>query len=93
MEDFPSLFNVVLCINDFWLRKPAVKECGMLTLPHGVKAGMNKSMPEMRNAVRSGYWNLLRYDPRLADKGKNPLMLDSSKPTENSQDFLMGDCA
>ena len=58
---------------------------------HGVKAGMNKSMPEMRNAVRSGYWNLLRYDPRLAEQGKNPLMLDSSKPTENYQDFLMGE--
>ena len=58
---------------------------------HGVKAGMNKSMPEMRNAVRSGYWNLLRYDPRLAEKGQNPLSLDSSKPTENYQDFLMGE--
>ena len=32
---------------------------------HGVKAGMNKSMLEMRNAVRSGYWNLLRYNPDL----------------------------
>ncbi|MCR5149539.1 MAG: pyruvate:ferredoxin (flavodoxin) oxidoreductase [Eubacterium sp.] len=58
---------------------------------HGVKAGMNRSMLEMRNAVRSGYWNLLRYDPRLADEGKNPLMLDSSKPTDNYRDFLMGE--
>ena len=58
---------------------------------HGVKAGMNKSMLEMRSAVRSGYWNLLRYDPRLADQGKNPLMLDSSQPTDNYRDFLMGE--
>ena len=58
---------------------------------HGVKAGMNRSMLEMRNAVRSGYWNLLRYDPRLAEKGENPLLLDSSRPTENYRDFLMGE--
>ena len=58
---------------------------------HGVKAGMNRSMLEMRNAVRSGYWNLLRYDPRLAEKGQNPLMLDSSQPTDSYRDFLMGE--
>ncbi|MCR4838699.1 MAG: pyruvate:ferredoxin (flavodoxin) oxidoreductase [Eubacterium sp.] len=58
---------------------------------HGVKAGMNRSMLEMRNAVRSGYWNLLRYDPRLAEKGQNPLMLDSSRPTDSYRDFLMGE--
>ncbi len=58
---------------------------------HGVKAGMNKAMLEMRNAVRSGYWNLLRYNPDLAEKGLNPLSVDSGKPTENYRDFLMGE--
>ena len=58
---------------------------------HGVKAGMNKSMLEMRNAVRAGYWNLLRYNPDLAEKGMNPLSIDSGKPTENFRDFLMGE--
>ena len=58
---------------------------------HGVKAGMNKSMPEMRNAVRAGYWNLLRYDPRLAAEGKNPLAIDSGKPDESYRNFLMGE--
>ncbi len=58
---------------------------------HGVKAGMNKSMLEMRNAVRSGYWNLLRFNPDLAEKGLNPLSIDSGKPTENFRDFLMGE--
>jgi pyruvate-ferredoxin/flavodoxin oxidoreductase len=58
---------------------------------HGVKAGMNKSMLEMRNAVRAGYWNLLRYNPDLAEKGLNPLSIDSGKPTENFRDFLMGE--
>ena len=58
---------------------------------HGVKAGMNKAMNEMRNAVRSGYWNLLRYNPELAEKGLNPLSVDSGRPTENYRDFLMGE--
>ena len=58
---------------------------------HGVKAGMNKSMLEMKNAVRSGYWNLLRYNPALAAEGKNPLAIDSGTPTESYKDFLMGE--
>jgi pyruvate-ferredoxin/flavodoxin oxidoreductase len=58
---------------------------------HGVKAGMNKSMLEMRNAVRAGYWNLLRYNPDLAEKGENPLIIDSGKPTEDFRSFLMGE--
>lgn len=58
---------------------------------HGVKAGMNKSMLEMKNAVRSGYWNLLRYNPDLESQGMNPLSIDSAKPTEDYQKFLMGE--
>ena len=48
---------------------------------HGIKAGMNKSMLEMKKAVRSGYWDLLRYNPALAAEGKNPLVIDSKEPT------------
>ncbi len=58
---------------------------------HGVKAGMNKSMEEMRHAVRSGYWNLIRYNPALREKGQNPLSIDSGEPTENYQQFIMGE--
>ena len=58
---------------------------------HGVKAGMNKSMLEMKNAVRSGYWNLLRYNPDLVKEGKNPLSLDSGEANESYRDFIMGE--
>ena len=58
---------------------------------HGIKAGMNKAMVEMKKAVRAGYWNLLRYDPRLAKEGKNPLIIDSAKPNEDYQSFLKGE--
>ena len=58
---------------------------------HGVKKGMNKAQEEMKHAVASGYWNLLRFNPQLAKEGKNPLIIDSKEATENYRDFLMGE--
>lgn len=60
-------------------------------VPSRLKAGMNRSMVEMKKAVRAGYWNLLRFDPRLAEEGKNPLQIDSAKPNEDYQSFLRGE--
>jgi pyruvate-ferredoxin/flavodoxin oxidoreductase len=36
---------------------------------------------QQKAAVLSGYWPLLRYDPRRLDDGKNPLQLDSKAPS------------
>ncbi len=58
---------------------------------HGIRAGMGKSQTEMKNAVDSGYWNMLRFDPRLALEGKNPLAIDSKAPTTSYNDFIMGE--
>ena len=58
---------------------------------HGIKAGMDKSMDEMKHAVKSGYWNLLRYNPALKAEGKNPLILDSGEASESYRDFIMGE--
>ena len=58
---------------------------------HGVKKGMNKAQEEMKHAVASGYWNLLRFNPALAEEGKNPLIIDSKDATESYRDFLMGE--
>lgn len=58
---------------------------------HGVKAGMNKAMLEMKKAVRAGYWNLLRYNPELVMQKRNPLIVDSAPPTESYNDFIMGE--
>jgi len=55
---------------------------------HGIKGGMSVSQLEEKSAVTSGYWNLLRYDPRLKEEGKNPFVLDSKEPTTAYQDFL-----
>ena len=61
---------------------------------HGLKAkgGMGKSQAEEARAVESGYWHLWRYNPQLADEGKNPFVLDSKEPDWSKfQDFLMGE--
>jgi len=58
---------------------------------HGIKAGMGKSQNEEKLAVESGYWPLYRYDPRLADEGKNPFQLDSKEPDGTIRDFIMGE--
>ena len=33
---------------------------------HGIKGGMGIAQLEEKKAVDAGYWNLFRYDPRLA---------------------------
>jgi pyruvate-ferredoxin/flavodoxin oxidoreductase len=38
-------------------------------------------LEQQKAAVLSGYWPLLRYDPRRRDEGKNPLQLDSKPPS------------
>ena len=61
---------------------------------HGLKAkgGMGKSQAEEKKAVDCGYWHLWRYNPALAEEGKNPFSLDSKEPNwENFHDFLMGE--
>ncbi len=55
---------------------------------HGIKGGMSNAQAEQKQAVTSGYWQLLRYDPRLKEEGKNPFTLDSKDPSTSYQDFL-----
>ena len=59
---------------------------------HGLKAGMGKSQAEEAKAVAAGYWHLWRYNPLLADEGKNPFTLDSKEPDWSKfHDFLLGE--
>ena len=48
-------------------------------IAHGIN--MSKGMDQEDLAVRSGYWPLYRYDPRLREQGMNPLQLDSREPS------------
>ena len=61
---------------------------------HGLKAkgGMGKSQAEEAKAVECGYWHLWRYNPLLADEGKNPFTLDSKEPQwDKFQEYLDGE--
>ncbi|MGI6247984.1 MAG: pyruvate:ferredoxin (flavodoxin) oxidoreductase [Acutalibacteraceae bacterium] len=58
---------------------------------HGIKTGMGKSMEEMKAAVASGYWQTFRFDPRLAEQGKNPLTIDSKAPSESYRDYILNE--
>ena len=61
---------------------------------HGLKrkGGMGRSQNEEKLAVDCGYWHLWRYNPLLADEGKNPFTLDSKEPNwADFRDFLLGE--
>ena len=46
------------------------------------------SIAEARMAVDTGYWNLYRFDPRLAKEGKNPFQLDRGEISADLKAFL-----
>jgi pyruvate-ferredoxin/flavodoxin oxidoreductase len=60
---------------------------------HGLKrGGMGRSQREQELAVECGYWHLWRFNPQLAEEGKNPFTLDSKEPNwANFRDFLLGE--
>ncbi|UCD40648.1 MAG: pyruvate:ferredoxin (flavodoxin) oxidoreductase [Chloroflexota bacterium] len=46
-----------------------------------------KGLEQQKMAVQSGFWPLFRYNPQLAEEGKNPLIIDSKKPTISFSDY------
>ncbi|TVR91079.1 MAG: pyruvate:ferredoxin (flavodoxin) oxidoreductase [Spirochaetaceae bacterium] len=53
---------------------------------HGID--MSKGLDQQKAAVTSGMWPLYRYNPLLADEGKNPLTLDYKEPTTDVADYI-----
>ncbi|HET8840634.1 MAG TPA: pyruvate:ferredoxin (flavodoxin) oxidoreductase [Ktedonobacteraceae bacterium] len=47
-------------------------------IAHGIE--MRKGLEQQKLAVQTGYWPLYRYNPTLAEEGKNPFILDSKAP-------------
>ena len=56
-------------------------------IAHGIN--MTTAMTHQKDAVKSGFWPLYRYDPRLAHAGEHPFHLDSRKPTVTFEQFAM----
>lgn len=47
---------------------------------------MSQGLEQQKRAVACGYWPLFRFDPRRADRGENPMKLDSA-PKGTLKDF------
>ncbi len=54
-------------------------------IAHGIN--MRTGFDTQKAAVQSGHFPLYRYNPDLAAEGKNPLQLDSKKPTLAYEDY------
>ena len=60
-------------------------------IAHGIALDTGIGAKQQKLAVDSGQWLLYRYDPRRADRGENPLQLDSSAAKAKVQDFMMSE--
>lgn len=60
-------------------------------IAHGIKEGMGRTQNRTKEAVDAGYWHLWRYNPLLAEEGKNPFVFDSKEPTADFKQFLLGE--
>lgn len=59
---------------------------------HGIKGGLSNHQIQQKKAIDCGYFNLIRFDPRLEEQGKNPLQIDSKKPDYSKfKDFLLSE--
>jgi pyruvate-ferredoxin/flavodoxin oxidoreductase len=56
-------------------------------IAHGIE--MSEMMGHMKEASTSGYWELYRFDPRLAAAEEHPFKLDSRPPSTTFHDFAM----
>ena len=60
-------------------------------IAHGIAVDMGVGARQQKLAVDSGQWLLYRFDPRRAERGENPLQLDSPAAKAKIQDFLLSE--
>jgi len=58
-------------------------------IAHGID--MATAVEGQKRAVNSGHWPLLRFNPLLAEQGKNPLQLDSKDPSISLEEYAYGE--
>jgi pyruvate-ferredoxin/flavodoxin oxidoreductase len=65
----------------------------ILSYSHCIAHGIDMSLgyEGQKKAVACGHWPLYRFDPRLAEEGKNPLQLDSKAPTLGIEEYAYGE--
>jgi pyruvate-ferredoxin/flavodoxin oxidoreductase len=60
-------------------------------IAHGIALDAGIGAKQQKLAVESGQWLLYRFDPRRAERGENPLQLDSPAPKGKVQEYLMSE--
>jgi len=68
---------------------PSLIICYSHCIAHGIN--MTSGIDEQKKAVACGHWPLIRYNPELAEQGKNPLQLDSKEPTMSLEEYAYGE--
>jgi len=58
-------------------------------IAHGIALDAGVGAKQQKLAVESGQWLLYRYDPRRAERGENPLQIDSGAAKSQVKDFMM----
>ena len=68
---------------------PSIVICYAPCIAHNIKGGLNRSQLEAKLATECGYFPTFRYNPELAEQGKNPFTLDCKEPNwDLYEDFL-----
>jgi pyruvate-ferredoxin/flavodoxin oxidoreductase len=60
-------------------------------IAHGIALDQGIGARQQKLAVDSGQWLLYRYDPRRAERGENPLQLDSGAAKTKVADFMLSE--
>jgi len=60
-------------------------------IAHGIALDSGVGARQQKLAVDSGQWLLYRFDPRRAERGENPLQLDSPAAKGKVQDYLLSE--
>ncbi|GAG03828.1 unnamed protein product, partial [marine sediment metagenome] len=67
---------------------PSLIICYAHCIAHGINT--TYGVQEQKKAVACGHWPLFHYNPELAEKGENPLKLDSKPPTISFEEYAYG---
>ena len=60
-------------------------------IAHGIAIDAGVGARQQKLAVDSGQWLLYRFDPRRAERGENPLQVDSQAAKLKVQDFMLSE--
>ncbi|WP_136524048.1 pyruvate:ferredoxin (flavodoxin) oxidoreductase [Geomonas ferrireducens] len=88
-----SLSNPAQCVKAFIEAEAYDGPSLILAYSHCIAHGidMATAVETQKRAVASGHWPLVRYNPELAEQGKNPLVLDSKDPSISLEEYAYGE--